>query len=64
MALKHTCVTPIRKVDGSGFQWTGGWPQGAYLGGLIFIVKYNGAFLRPPVPKNIVDQPLSLSLSL
>ena len=31
----------------------GGGPQGAYLGGLIFIVKYNGAFLRPPIPRNI-----------
>ena len=29
----------------------GGGPQGAYLGGLIFIVKFNGAFLRPPVPR-------------
>lgn len=26
---------------------------GAYLGGLIFILKYNGAFLRPPVPRPI-----------
>ena len=31
----------------------GGGPQGAHLGGLIFIVKFNGAFLRPPVPRNI-----------
>ena len=31
----------------------GGGPQGAYLGGLIFIIKYNGAFLRPPVPRQI-----------
>ena len=31
----------------------GGGPQGAYLGGLIFIIKYNGAFLRPPIPRNI-----------
>ena len=31
----------------------GGGPQGAYLGGIIFIVKYNGAFLRPPVPRPI-----------
>ena len=23
-------------------------------GGIIFIVKYNGAFLRPPVPRNII----------
>ena len=27
-----------------------GGPQGAFLGGLIFIIKYNGAFLRPPIP--------------
>ena len=33
-------------------QLPGGGPQGAYLGGLIFIVKFNGAFLRPPVPRN------------
>ena len=26
----------------------GGGPQGAFLGGLIFMIKYNGAFLRPP----------------
>ena len=32
----------------------GGGPQGAYLGGIIFVIKYNGAFLRPPVPRNIV----------
>jgi hypothetical protein len=31
----------------------GGGPQGAYLGGLIFIVKYNGAFLRPSIPPQI-----------
>ena len=32
----------------------GGGPQGANLGGIIFIVKYNGVFLRPPVPRNII----------
>jgi hypothetical protein len=31
----------------------GGGPQGAYLGGLVFIIKYNGAFLRPPIPRGI-----------
>jgi hypothetical protein len=31
----------------------GGGPQGAYLGGLIFIIKYNGAFLRPPIPRGM-----------
>ena len=29
----------------------GGSPQGALLGGLIFMVKFNGAFLRPPIPR-------------
>ena len=32
----------------------GGGPQGAYLGGIVFVVKYNGAFLRPPIPRNIL----------
>ena len=36
----------------------GGGPQGAYLGGLIFIIKYNGALLRPPV-----DRPYNLPIS-
>ena len=31
----------------------GGGPQGAYLGGIIFIIKYNGAFLRPPIPRGV-----------
>merc|ERR1712208_148886 len=31
----------------------GGDPQGALLGGIIFMLKYNGAFLRPPVPRSI-----------
>ena len=38
----------------------GGGPQGAYLGGLIFIIKYNGAFLRPPIPRNTMG-PISKS---
>ena len=31
----------------------GGGPQGALLGGIFFMVKFNGAFLRPPIPPNI-----------
>ena len=27
-----------------------GGPQGAFLGGIIFIIKYNSDFLRPPIP--------------
>ena len=29
----------------------GGSPQGTLLGGIIFIVKFNGAFLRPSIPR-------------
>ena len=40
----------------------GGGPQGAYLGGLIFIIKYNGAFLRPPIPR-LIAGPVTSSKS-
>ena len=43
-------------------QLPGGGPQGAHLGGIIFIVKYNGAFLRPPIPRNTLG-PISKSES-
>ena len=33
----------------------GSTPQGALLGGLIFIVKYNGACLRPKIPRILVS---------
>ena len=31
-----------------------GTPQGAFLGGLIFIIKFNGALLRPAIPRNSI----------
>ena len=31
-----------------------GIPQGAFLGDLIFIIKFNEAFLRPSIPRNSV----------
>ena len=34
-------------------QLPGGGPQGAFLGGIIFMIKFNGAFLRPPIPRQI-----------
>ena len=37
-------------AESSSKNLPGGGPQGAYLGGIIFIIKYNGAFLRPPIP--------------
>ena len=41
----------------------GGGPQGAYLGGIIFIIKYNGALLRPPVPRSLSTGPINKSKS-
>ena len=41
----------------------GGGPQGAYLGGLIFIIKYNGALLRPIIPRHI-EGPITKSKSV
>ena len=32
----------------------GGTPQGALLGGIIFIIKFNGALLRPAIPRSSV----------
>ena len=49
-------------VQSTSKKLPGGGPQGAYLGGLIFIIKYNGAFFRPPVPRPIIG-PLNGSKS-
>ena len=48
MILSYNGESSSRKI------LPGGGLQGANLGGIIFIVKYNGAFLRPPVPRNII----------
>ena len=46
----RTMVMSYNGVAATSKDLPGGGPQGAYLGGIIFIVKYNGAFLRPPIP--------------
>ena len=33
----------------------GSSPQGAFLGIFFFIVKYNGAALRPHIPRNVLN---------
>ena len=42
-----------REAESSIRALPAGTPQGAHLGGLIFIIKFNGAFLRPPIPRPI-----------
>ena len=39
----------------------GGTPQGAILGGIIFMVKFNGVFLRPIIPRPLPN-PKSVSV--
>ena len=50
------------KATSSSRLLPGSTPQGALLGGLIFIVKYNGACLRPAIPRPIMSPcpPLSV----
>ena len=43
LTFKGQCSSPRDLPAGS--------PQGAYLGVLIFIIKFNGAFLRPSIPR-------------
>ena len=49
----RTMVLTYNGEQSSAKDLPGGGPQGAFLGGLIFIIKYNGAFLRPPIPPMI-----------
>ena len=46
----RTMVMAFNGAESPSQTLPGGGPQGAYLGGIIFIIKYNGAFLRPPIP--------------
>ena len=49
----RSMVMSYNSEESSPRSLPGGGPQGAFLGGIIFIVKYNGAFLRPPIPPYI-----------
>ena len=39
----------------------GSSPQGAFLGIFLFIIEYNGASLRPRIPRQIIDCKKKLS---
>ena len=49
----RSMVLTFNNCESSRKLLPGGGPQGAYMGGLIFMIKYNGAFLRPPIPRPI-----------
>ena len=44
-------VLTYRQVRSSKTDLPGGFSAGTWLGGLLFIIKFNGACLRPPVPR-------------
>ena len=51
MVLKFKgCVSTSRLLPGSS-------PQGTFLGVFLFIIKFNGACLRPPIPRNQLEKP-------
>ena len=48
----RSMILTFQGAHSSPQQLPAGTPQGAYLGGLIFIIKFNGALLRPAIPRN------------
>ena len=47
----RTMVLTYKRETSSVKQLPAGTPQCAFLGVLIFIIKFNGAFLRPSIPR-------------
>ena len=47
MVIKYRGVTSSRR------DLPGGFGQGTSLGGFLFLIKFNGACLRPPVPRPV-----------
>ena len=50
---KRTLILTYNGASSSEKHLPGGAPAGCLLGGLIFILKFNGAFLRPKIPRPI-----------
>ena len=48
----RTMTLTYKGAQSSAKQLHGGTPQGALLGGIIFIIKFNGALIRPAIPRN------------
>ena len=48
---QRTMILTYKRAEPSSKKLNGGTPQGALLGGIIFIIKFNGALLRPAIPR-------------
>ena len=49
----RSMVLTYQKAKSSQRTLPGGFGAGPFLGGLLFIIKFNGACLRPPVPRTL-----------
>ena len=59
---ERSMIMYFNGVSSSPRVLNGSSPQGAFLGIFFFIIKFNGAALRPPVPRNsILHCPQSLA---
>jgi hypothetical protein len=50
---ERSMILTYSKARSSERSLPGGFGAGTWLGGLLFIVKFNGACLRPPIPRPI-----------
>ena len=57
---KRNMVLRYKGVTSSRYILPGPSPQGVFLGVLIFILIFNGAFLRPEIPRGLLDSPTSM----
>ena len=54
--LKERSLTiKYRQEKSESKQLPGGFSAGTWLGGLLFIVKFNGACMRPPIPRPLTQ---------
>ena len=51
-------IVQFRDAIASPRALNAGGPQGTALGFIIFIIKFNGACLRPKIPRNMINQKL------
>ena len=51
--MRRSMVIKYRGVTSSPRDLPGGFGQGTSLGGFLFLIKFNGACLRPPVPRPV-----------
>ena len=52
---KRNMTLRFNGIESSRYFLPASAPQGIYLGVIIFLVKFNGAFLRPPIPRNLLN---------